>query len=160
MQLVLFGFAINTDPKGLPTAVVAAEASPYSRSLVRSLETSGYFRVVAQPATEAEAEALMAGGDVQFVLHLPADFSRKLVRGERPAVLVEADATDPAATGNALAALPALNHSALDRDLAGPLAGLRSPAAAVRAARAPPLQPRGHHAPTTSCPGSWASSSP
>ena len=72
----------------------------------------------------------MAGGDVQFVLHLPADFSRKLQRGERPVVLVEADAADPAATGNALSAIQALNLSALDRDLAGPLAGLRSSAPA------------------------------
>ncbi|MGE0357088.1 MAG: ABC transporter permease [Burkholderiales bacterium] len=126
LQLVLFGFAINMDPKGLPMAVVSAEASPFSRSLVRSLEASGYFRVVAQPASEAEAEALIAGGDVQFVLHVPPDFSRKLSRGERPAVLVEADATDPAATGNAIAALQALNLTALDRDLSGPLAGLRA----------------------------------
>ena len=125
MQLVLFGYAINMDPKGLPMAVVAAESSPFSRSLVRSLEASGYFRVVAQPATEAAAEALIAEGDVQFVLHLPADFSRKLVRGERPVVLVEADASDPAATGNALAALQLLNQSALDRDLSGPLSRLR-----------------------------------
>lgn len=124
MQLVLFGFAINMDPKSLPMAVVAAESSPYSRSLVRSLEASGYFRVVAQPATAAAAEAMMAEGDVQFVLHLPADFSRKLVRGERPVVLLEADAADPAATGNALAAVQTVNQSALARDLAGPLAGL------------------------------------
>ena len=130
MQLVLFGFAINMDPKNLPMAVVAAEASPFSRSLVRSLEASGYFRVVAQPATVAQAEALMSGGDVQFVLHVPADFSRKIARGERPVVLVEADAADPAATGNALSAIQALNFSALDRDLSGPLAGLRSPAPA------------------------------
>jgi len=130
MQLVLFGYAINMDPKGLPMAVVAAEASPFSRSLVRSLEASGYFRVVAQPATESQAEALMAEGDVQFILHVPADFSRKIARGERPVVLVEADAADPAATGNALSAVQALNYSALDRDLAGPLAGLRSPAPA------------------------------
>jgi ABC-2 type transport system permease protein len=125
MQLVLFGFAINMDPKSLPMAVVSADSSPFSRSLVRSLEASGYFRVVAEPATQAAAEALMAGGDVQFVLHLPADFSRKLARGERPVVLVEADATDPAATGNALAAIQSLNQTALDRDLGGPLAGLR-----------------------------------
>ncbi|MDH5263441.1 MAG: ABC transporter permease [Betaproteobacteria bacterium] len=126
MQLVLFGFAINMDPKGLPMAVVAAESSPFSRSLVRTLEASGYFRVVAEPPTAAGAEELMAEGDVQFVLHVPPDFSRKLQRGERPVVLVEADSTDPAATGNAIAAIQALNYSALDRDLAGPLAGLRS----------------------------------
>ena len=126
MQLVLFGFAINMDPKSLPMAVVAAESGPYSRSLVRSLEASGYFRVIAQPATAAAAETMMAEGDVQFVLHLPADFSRKLMRGERPVVLLEADAADPAATGNALAAAQNVNQAALDRDLAGPLAGLRA----------------------------------
>ena len=126
LQLVLFGYAINMDPKSLPMAVVAAESSPYSRSLVRSLEASGYFRVVARPDTEAAARALMADGDVQFVLHLPADLSRKLQRGERPVVLMEADASDPAATGNALAALNFLNLTALDRDLGGALAGLRA----------------------------------
>lgn len=130
LQLVLFGYAINTDPKNLPTAVVAAESSPYARSLVRSLEASGYFRVVAQPATGDEARALMAQGDVQFVLHIPADFSRRLVRGERPAVLVEADAADPAATGNALAALQSINQTALERDLGGALPGLRAAAPA------------------------------
>ncbi len=126
LQLVLFGYAINMDPKSLPMAVVSAESSPYSRSLVRSLEASGYFRVVARPDTEAAARALMADGDVQFVLHLPADLSRKLQRGERPVVLMEADASDPAATGNALAALNFLNLTALDRDLGGALAGLRA----------------------------------
>ncbi len=125
MQLVLFGYAINMDPKGLPMAVVSADASPFTRSLVRGLEASGYFRVVAQPATQAEAEALVAEGDVQFVLHLPADFSRRLARGERPVALLEADATDPAATGNAIAAVQAVNQSGLDRDLSGPLASLR-----------------------------------
>jgi ABC-2 type transport system permease protein len=125
MQLVLFGYAINMDPKGLPAAVVAADASPYTRSLVRALENSGYFRIVAQPATVAESDALLARGEVQFVLHVPADFSRRLLRGERPAVLVEADATDPAATSNALAALGEVSRRALDRDLAGPLARLR-----------------------------------
>jgi ABC-2 type transport system permease protein len=125
MQLVLFGYAINMDPKGLPAAVVAAETSPFTRSFVRALENSGYFRIVAQPATVAESDALLARGEVQFVLHVPADFSRRIVRGERPAVLVEADATDPAATSNALAALMQVSRSAIDRDLEGPLAGLR-----------------------------------
>jgi len=126
LQLVLFGYAINMDPKSLPMAVVSAESSPFSRSLVHALEASGYFRVVAQPATESAARALMAEGDVQFVLHLPADFSRKLQRGERPVALMEADASDPAATGNALAALQTLNQTAVDRDMGGALAGLRA----------------------------------
>jgi len=126
MQLVLFGFAINMDPKGLPTAVVSAETSVFSRSLVRAMENSGYFRVVARPASVEEGERMLARGEVQFLLQVPADFSRRLQRGERPAILVEADATDPAATGNAVTALQNLNLTAIDRDLSGPLAGLRA----------------------------------
>jgi ABC-2 type transport system permease protein len=126
MQLVLFGFAINMDPKGLPTAVVSAETSVFSRSLVRAMENSAYFRVVAQPASVEEGERMLARGEVQFLLQVPADFSRRLQRGERPAILVEADATDPAATGNAVTALANLNLTAIDRDLTGPLAGLRA----------------------------------
>jgi ABC-2 type transport system permease protein len=126
MQLVLFGFAINMDPKALPAAVVSADASVFSRSFIRAVENTGYFRVVAQPSSVDEADRLVALGKVQFVLHLPEDFARGLQRGERPVVLVEADASDPAATSNALAALQQLNLSALDRDLAGPLSGLRA----------------------------------
>ncbi len=130
MQLVLFGYAINTDPKGLPAAVVVADASAFSRSLVRALENTGYFRVVAQPATLGEADRLIARGDVQFALEIPEDFARKLQRGERPVVLVEADATDPAATSNALAALQQISLSALDHDLIGALAPLKAGQAA------------------------------
>ena len=126
MQLVLFGYAINMDPKGLPAAVVAAETSPFTRTFVRALENTGYFRIVARPATVRESDRLLAEGEVQFVLHVPADFSRRLQRGERPALLVEADATDPAATGNAIAALEQVSRTALDRDLEGPLAALKS----------------------------------
>src|SRR5689334_24541225 len=70
MQLILFGYAINMDPKGLPAAVVSAESSPFTRSLVRALENTGYFRIVATPATVAESERLLARGEVQFVLQL------------------------------------------------------------------------------------------
>ncbi len=126
MQLVLFGYAINMDPKGLPSAVVAAESSVFSRSLVAALQNTGYFRIVAMPRSVAEADRLLALGEVQFVVHLPQDFSRRLQRGERPMVLVEADATDPAATGNAIAALQQVSLTALERDLGGTL---RRPAA-------------------------------
>src|SRR5687767_46508 len=132
MQLVLFGFAINMDPKGLPAAVVSAESSVYSRSLVRALENTGYFRIVATPATIAEADRLLARGKVQFVMHLPEDFSRRLQRGEGAVALVEADATDPAATSNAIAALQQVSATALARDLGG------------RAAQAAPLEVRVH----------------
>jgi ABC-2 type transport system permease protein len=126
MQLVLFGYAINMDPKGLPAAVVSAETSVFSRSLTRALENTGYFRVVATPATVREADRLLALGKVQFVLQVPEDFARRLQRGDRAIVLVEADATDPAATSNALAALQQVSLTGLDHDLTGVLASLKS----------------------------------
>jgi ABC-2 type transport system permease protein len=126
MQLVLFGFAINTDPKALPAAVVVAESSPFSRSLVRALENTGYFKVVDTPATVEAADRLLALGRVQFVIQVPEDFSRRLQRGERAIVLVEADATDPAATSNALTALVQVGMTGLDHDLTGALARLKA----------------------------------
>jgi ABC-2 type transport system permease protein len=126
MQLILFGYAINSDPRHLPTAVVVSDTGTYARSVVRALENTTYFRVVAWPDSPAAAQALIARGDVQFVVAFPSDFSRRLLRGEKPAVLVEADATDPVATGNALAALTQLSRSALGHDLIGALAPLRS----------------------------------
>jgi ABC-2 type transport system permease protein len=122
LQLIVFGFAINTDPKALPTAVLTADASPFSRSFVSAMENTGYFRVNRIVASPAEGERLLQLGEVQFFVTFPEDFSRKLFRGERPVMLVEADATDPAATSNAIAALVALNQSALNHDLTGPLA--------------------------------------
>ena len=126
VQLMLFGFAINADPKSLPTAVIAADPSPFSRSILAAFQNSAYFRVDRQPKNESEARMLLARGDVQFVVTIPTDFSRKLQRGERPALLLEADATDPAATGNAIAAAQNLVRTALDRDLVGPLARLKA----------------------------------
>lgn len=125
MQLVLFGFAINNDPKHLPAAIVVLDQSEFTRSFVAGLENSQYFRIVGRPAGVAEADALLATGQVQFALVVPPDFSRRLQRGERPAMLLAADATDPAATGNAIAALNGIGQRALARDLVGPLAALR-----------------------------------
>jgi ABC-2 type transport system permease protein len=124
LQLTLFGYAINSDPKNLPTAIRVADQSPFARSLVRALENSGYFRVVRQAASEAETDWLLETGAVQFVLHVPTDFGRDLMRRERPSVLLEVDATDPVATGSALAAITAINRRALDHDLTGALADL------------------------------------
>ncbi|MFO1272591.1 MAG: ABC transporter permease [Rubrivivax sp.] len=135
MQLVLFGYAINGDPKHLPTAVVALDNGPLARSLVQAARTSGYFEIVETP-TDLEAERLIAQGRVQFALVIPADFSRRLLRGEQPAVAVYADATDPAATGQAVAALQQLPQVALVHDLKGPLASL--------AARGAPFELRIH----------------
>ena len=126
LQLMLFGYAINTDPKHLPAAIRAADQGPFARTLVAALKTSGYFSLVREAATEEEARRLLQLGEVQFVLNIPEDFTRRLLRGERPTVLVEADATDPAAVGPAMAATRALAGSVFDRDLPGPLARLRA----------------------------------
>jgi ABC-2 type transport system permease protein len=128
LQLILFGFAINADPKELPTAVLDADHSPYARSVVQGLRNSGYFRIDHEISTQAQGDALIAGGDVQFVVTVPAQFGRGLVRGEQPVLLVEADATDPSATGNAIAALQGAVRGALAHDLTGPLLRL-NPAA-------------------------------
>jgi ABC-2 type transport system permease protein len=125
LQLILFGYAINADPKRLPTAVLAADSGPYSRSLLAAMQTSGYFRIDRHVANERELEDLLALGRVQFAVTIPENFGRKLVRGERPVILVEADASDPVATGNAIAALTQISLSALSRDLAGPLNDLK-----------------------------------
>ena len=125
LQLTLFGYAINSDPKHLPTALRLADQGPFARTLVTELRISGYFEVVRITDSEAEVEHLLREGTVQFVVNIPDDFTRRVLRGERPTVLVEADATDPAATGPAVAALRALADTALNRDLTGPLAHLR-----------------------------------
>ncbi|WP_022980517.1 ABC transporter permease [Ideonella sp. B508-1] len=126
IQLVLFGYAINTDPKGLPTAVVSHDSGPLARSLLATLENTGYFHITHQPDSEAAGDALVADGQVQFLFVVPDDFSRRVVRGEKPAVLISVDATDPSAASNALAALGQVSASALDRDLVGPLAPLKA----------------------------------
>lgn len=122
LQLILFGYAINTDPKGLPTAIVSQDASPMARSLVAALQTSGYFRVVESGISEARGDALLQRGDIQFLVVVPDRFGARVVRGERPAVLIAADATDPSAGSNAMAALSQLAQTALARDLRGVLA--------------------------------------
>ena len=124
IQLVLFGFAINSDPKHLPTMLLDVDRSEFSRSIAAALANSNYFDFIGEAKSEEEADRALASGRTQFVVTIPAGFSRALVRGERPAVLVEADATDPTATGNAVSALRQLSESALVHDLTGPLAPL------------------------------------
>lgn len=136
LQLTLFGFAINSDPKNLPTAILAADHGAFARTLAAAMRHSGYFSVVQEVSTEAEAAELLRTGRVQFVLNIPTDFSRRVLRGERPALLLEADASDPAATGPAVAAVRAITSHVLDRDLTGPLARLR--------AAPPPVELRVH----------------
>jgi ABC-2 type transport system permease protein len=125
LQMVIFGFAINSDPKHLPTVVVAGDHSPFSRTIVTAMQNSDYFEVIRSVDTEAEAAKLIELGKVQFVLTIPEHFSRKLVRNEQPALLLTADATDPAATSNALSAFRIVAEKALERDMKGPLSHLR-----------------------------------
>ena len=125
IQLVLFGYAINSDPKHLPTAVYSADNSVFSRTIVWAMRNSSYFDITREPKSEAEIQKLLAQGTVQFVVEIPVDFSRKLLRGEQPDLLLEADATDPMAIGYAVGAISALTPTVLNRDLTGPLAKLR-----------------------------------
>ncbi len=124
VQLILFGFAINSDPKHLPTAVLLADQGPQGRTLLYAIRNSGYFDFVRQVTTEAQGRDALSRGEVQFVVNIPEGFTRDLLRGDRPAILVEADATDPAAASNAIGALRVLLNTALQNDLKGPLAFL------------------------------------
>lgn len=124
IQLLLFGFAINTNPKQLPTAVLDYDQSEFTRSFVAALRNSDYFRIVESLPDEQSAREALIKGEMQFVLNIPADFTRRLLRGERPALLLEADATDPGTTGMALGVVPQLPFSVAAKDLIGPLAHL------------------------------------
>ena len=124
IQLVLFGFAINADPKHLPTVVLQADYGVQGRTLLQAIRNSNYFEFVREVATEQEAEQALVRGEAQFVINIPPNFSRDMLRGQRPAILVEADATDPAATSNAIGSLRVLVTTALQQDLKGSLAYL------------------------------------
>jgi ABC-2 type transport system permease protein len=113
MLLVLFGFAINTDPKGLPAALVAPTQDRYTRAMVTALELTGYYRFAHVAVTAAEAEALIARGDVAFVVTIPSDFGARVDRGDRPQILIEADATDPAVASGAISTLGQVAAEAL-----------------------------------------------
>src|SRR6266513_2201416 len=124
IQLTLFGYAINSDPRHLPAAVLVADQGAQGRTLLYAMKNSSYFDFVREVKTEREGYNLLARGQVQFVINIPQNFSRDLLRGDRPVLLIEADATDPAATSNAVGALRALMDTALQDDLKGPLAYL------------------------------------
>ncbi|MBN9554646.1 MAG: ABC transporter permease, partial [Alphaproteobacteria bacterium] len=121
-QLLLFGFAINFNPKALPTAVSVADPGVFARSVVAALRNSSYFEIVAETNSPAAARRLLQEGKALFVVEIPVNFTRDIARGARPDLLVEADATDPAASGFALGAFDGLAANALRDDLTGPLA--------------------------------------
>jgi ABC-2 type transport system permease protein len=123
MQLILFGYAINTTPRNLPTAVLAHETSDVGRSILAALRNTRYFDVTHEARNAAEFDSLLASGTVLFGVEIPAGFERAVRRGERPALLVAADATDPVASGSALGALGQLITTALRNDRGLPDAG-------------------------------------
>ncbi|WP_262690278.1 ABC transporter permease [Kordiimonas aestuarii] len=129
IQLILFGYAINTDPKALPTAIYSSESTAYTRSFTAALVNTGYFEIVSQ-ADGDDVDRMLTRGQVQFAVTIPPNFSRDLVLGKRPEILVEADATDPVATGSAISALQQIKATALERDLKGVSGSPREPAPA------------------------------
>lgn len=124
IQMTLFGFAINSDPKHLPTAVIVADQSEFTRSVIAGMRNSDYFDIVSTLSDEESGRRALAQGEVQFVLDIPAGFTRELAKGARPSLLVEADATDPIAIGAALGTLPSIAQAVLQRNLTGALSSL------------------------------------
>jgi ABC-2 type transport system permease protein len=121
MQLLLFGYAINNDPRHLPVAVLVQDQWRFARSTLAALDATGYFDVVTVARTPEELDRAIALGRAQFAVTIPGDFTRRVVRGDKAQILVEADASDPAATGSALAAVMQLPQYALQHDLDGAL---------------------------------------
>lgn len=142
IQLLLFGYAINSDPKHLPTAVVISEQSEFTRSYLAAMKTSGYFEFVPELPNEEAARAALAQDKVQFVVKFPTDFTRKLLRGERPAILIEVDATDPMAASAAIASVRELTASVTKKDFKGALAQLGGGAAPFDVRVYKPTTPR------------------
>jgi ABC-2 type transport system permease protein len=124
MQLILFGFAINTDPKGLPTVAVIADSGEMAQSVLVALQNTGYFRIDAIETDEKKAEQMIETGTVQFMIVIPPNFTRDVIRGSQPNILLSVDGTDPSASGNAIAAVNVVMPQALAHDLVGPLANL------------------------------------
>jgi len=122
MQLFVFGYAINVNPTDLPTVISIADPGPLARSLVAALKNSTYFHIVSETEDPKEARRLIQQGRATFAVEIPVNFTRDIVRGTAPDVLIEADATDPAAGSYALSAFNNLTSTALTNDLVGPLA--------------------------------------
>ncbi|MCB1757354.1 MAG: ABC transporter permease, partial [Gammaproteobacteria bacterium] len=143
VQLVLFGFAINMDPKSLPTAVLAEENTPIVRTILAGMRNSGYYDLLVQTDDPRESGHLLASGDVSFVVSFPAGFTRKLIRGETAQMLIEADASDPAAASNAIGRAQVIVNQVLRHDLKGPLRQLAPRAGPVEVVIHPRYNPEG-----------------
>jgi ABC-2 type transport system permease protein len=124
MQIFLFGYVIDSDPRHMPSAVHLADDGPYGRALMAGLQNSTYYNFTHTIHSGEEGHRLLARGKVQFVVTIPPEFTRELLRGNRPAVLVEADASDPTATGGGLNAISGVISTVMQEELKGPLARL------------------------------------
>ena len=129
VQLMLFGYAINTDPKHLPTALLVHDDGPLARSIVAALRATDYFAILRAARDEEDADRMIRSNEAQLIVEIPADFDRRLIHGDKPAVLLVADATDPTATVGAVAGASGAMTRALERELTGPLAKLAQGAA-------------------------------
>ncbi len=130
MQLIVFGYAINTDPKYLPAVVVMGDTGPIPRAIVEALRYTDYFQIQPEPVSEADAAEMLADGDAMFVISFPPNFSRDLLRNQHPEMLMQADATDPVAVGNAVGAADVIQQAAT-RELQGTFAAVTPPATPV-----------------------------
>lgn len=133
MQLIMFGFAINSDPRNLPTALMDRDQSTFSRSIIAAAENSTFMDIDYRPRNDEEAERLIREGKVNFIFIIPESFSRDLVRGDQPQILVVSDATDPSASSGAMNSMRQIVQSGLARDLSGSLSHIadRPPAVNV-----------------------------
>ncbi|KTC90800.1 ABC transporter permease [Fluoribacter dumoffii] len=121
IQILLFGYIINTDPKHLPTVVITTENTSFTRSLLEGLKNTNYFSIETVTQNEKTAERLLLSGRVLFVINIPPNFTRDLIRGKTPHVLIEADASDPVAVANAFRAVSELPAKVFEHQLQGSL---------------------------------------
>ncbi|CAN5217035.1 ABC transporter permease [soil metagenome] len=124
MQIFLFGYVIDSDPRHMPAAINIADDGPYSRLLVAGLQNTTYYNFTDVVHSEEEGRRLIARGSVQFVVNIPPNFTRDILRGDRPTVLVEADATDPLASVGGISSLNNVVNSVIKEEFKGPLARL------------------------------------
>ncbi|MCK1300970.1 MULTISPECIES: ABC transporter permease [unclassified Bradyrhizobium] len=117
MQLLLFGYAINTTPHNLPSAVLLQEDSDLARSILKALENTAYFHFLYEVHDVDDFDNLLKSGKVLFGVEIPRGFERAVRRGDRPALLVAADATDPVAASAAIGSLGMVVQTALKHDL-------------------------------------------
>lgn len=122
VQLMLFGFAINSDPRNLPTLIEMGDNGPITRAVIAGMQNSTYFDFKGPIGGAAAGEEALRRGDTNFVVVIPQNFERDVVRGLQPIILVAADASDPSAAGGAVAALGSILQVAIEQTLTGPLA--------------------------------------